>query len=314
MFERVAVVGAGLMGRGIGMEYALAGSQVALFNSTAMSGQRALERARVDLSWLIDMGAIEPAAAESAAARLRVASDLADAVSETDLIVESLPEKLDSKRELFSALDALAPPSAILASNTSTFPITRLAESLSHPHRVIGTHYLNPPFLMPPVEVIPGEKTSNETVLRVEEKLRAMGKAPLLVRREVPGFIWNRLQAALLREALWLVESGVARPEDVDLAMSKGLGRRYSLIGFFNAVDLGGIPTWLAVARGLFPEISAQSEPGPLLPSLLAQGRTGAESGAGIYDWPPERLSAVRGRRDRLLIEWLERDRQESIG
>ena len=132
------------------------------------------------------------------------------------------------------------------------------------------------------------------------------------MRKEVPGFLWNRLQMALLREALWLVEQGVATPEDVDRGIRKGLGRRFSAIGLFDAVDLGGLGTWHNVARRLFPELSAAASPGPFLAERAAAGDLGESSGRGVYEWPADRAAAVKRRRDALLAEWLRRDRAET--
>ncbi len=309
VFRHVAIVGAGLMGRGIGIEYALGGSEVALLASSAASSARALERAAEELHWLVQAGAVPATVMEGARGRLRAARDLQDAAAEAELVVESIPEQVELKQEVFEALDQMTRPSTVLASNTSGIPITALAARARHPERILGTHYWNPPHLMPLVELVRGERTSEETLQRVEQALRQLGKRTIRVRREVPGFIWNRLQMALLREALWLVENGVATPEEIDLSVRMGLGRRYSGIGLFEAVDLGGLASWHSVASRLFPELSTVTAPGPFLTGLHQAGRLGVEAGAGVYDWPASRAQEVRARRTAHLLEWLRRDR-----
>jgi 3-hydroxybutyryl-CoA dehydrogenase len=236
---------------------------------------------------------------------------MADAAADVDLVVESVPEQLDLKRDLYQALGEIARRDTIFASNTSSLPISDIADGVRGPERVVGTHYWNPPHLMPLVEIVAGRETSSATVERVDAALRQMGKEPILCRKEVPGFIWNRLQMALLREALWLVENGVASSEDVDLSIRKGLGRRYSGVGLFEAIDFGGVRTWDGISRGLFPHISDAHAPGPLLSRLVEEGRFGAEVGAGVYDWPPERREAFKARRDAQLLGWLRRDQAE---
>lgn len=307
-FRRVAVVGAGLMGHGIALEYALGGLEVALVTSRPETARRARERAAAGLERFVAAGLAAPEEAAAALARIAVAADLAAAVAAADLVVESVPEDLELKASVFRAADAAAPARAIFASNTSGLPITRLAAATRRPERVIGTHYWNPPQLMPLVEVIAGERSDPAVLAAVEGLLRRLGKVPLRVRKDVPGFVWNRLQQALLREALWLVEQGVATPEDVDLSVRLGLGRRYSVVGLFEAVDLGGLRVWSQVAANLWPELSNATDPA-FLKELVARGRLGAASGGGFYDWTPERAAAAAARRDEALLAKLRAER-----
>jgi 3-hydroxybutyryl-CoA dehydrogenase len=234
------------------------------------------------------------------------------AVAGADLVQESVPENLDLKRAIFAELDQLCPPETILASNTSGLPISRLAEGFRGAARIIGVHYLNPPHLMPPVEVIPGAATAPATVERVRAALLGLGKSPLVVRREVPGFLWNRLQFAIIREACWLVENGVASLEEVDLAMRQGLGRRWSIAGPFASMDLGGLDTMTQVGSYLLPELSKADRPAQFLADRIAAGQYGAKSGAGLYPWPADKLAATVARRDAMLLAALRADRAES--
>src|SRR5919202_1413333 len=279
----VALVGVGIMGSGLAAEYAASGRRVTLLARGEAGALGGVCRA----------------------------TELEAAVARADLVVESTPEDRALKRALFARLDRTCPPDVILATNTSGLPITRIAEGLAHPERVIGTHYLNPPHLMPPVELIPGERTAPETVETVRATLAAMGKAPVIVRREVPGFLWNRIQFALAREAFWLIEQGVATMEEIDLVMEKGLGRRWAIRGPLASLDLGGIDTMAKVAEYLLPELSAATEPPRFLNELIAAGRYGAKTGAGFYDWPEGELRATLARRDELLLAALRQDREE---
>ena len=288
---RVTVVGAGLMGAQIGCEYALAGHEVALVARDAEAVAERLDRA-LELVRVHGLAPVERV--EAARARTTVGSDLAAAAA-CDVAVESVPEDLGLKADLLRVV-AQASPDAILATNTSSLSITELGDAIGVPERTIGTHYWNPPVLMPLVEVVPGEGTAPEVVARVRETLRGLGKRPVLVERDVPGFIWNRIQMAVLREAVWIVENGAASPDTVDEILSYGLARRWSNIGFFQSIALGGVGTWQRVSRNLLPELSTATE----LPDLR--------------QWvspPDERLDEVARRRDLGLAEDLMRDRKD---
>jgi 3-hydroxybutyryl-CoA dehydrogenase len=234
---RVAVIGVGRMGSQIGWEYARGGHEVTFV-------ARSVTRARATLQAL---GDASPAIVTSI-----------DEAPPADLVIESVPESFDLKVELLGAA-AAAHPGAILASNTSSLPITALGEAIGAPERTIGTHYWNPPLLMPLVEVIRGA-ASEEVIGVVLETLRALGKRPVEIARDVPGFAWNRLQFALLREALWLVDEGVAEPAVIDEIVRDGLARRWRYTGPFETAALGGLDTFSAVAEYLFPELSTATD------------------------------------------------------
>ncbi len=305
----VAILGAGIMGTGLAAEWASSGRTVTLFARDEAKAARGRERVAAALRALEGGGLPVAGGVEGALGRVHGAATLADAVTGADLVQESVPEDLGLKRRIFAELDALCPPTTILASNTSGLPISRIAEGLAGAERVIGTHYLNPPHLMPPVEVIPGAATAPAVVERTRAALAALGKSPVIVRREVPGFLWNRLQFALAREAFWLVEQGVATMEEIDLVMRQGLGRRWAIAGPFASLDLGGIDTMAKVAAYLLPELSDADEPPAFLNDLIAAGRHGAKTGAGFYDWPADKLGAMTADRDAKLLATLREDR-----
>lgn len=243
------------MGAQIGVEYALGGHEVVL---VARDTDAALGRAEAALALLLEHGLRTHEDVAAARSRLAVGSE-PRAAAGVDLVVESLPEDLALKTGVLR--DALvAAPTAIVATNTSSFSITTLGEAIGVPEQTVGTHYLNPPLLMPPVEVIAGAATSDETVAFARDTISSLGKLPVLVRRDVPGFVWNRLQFALVRECAWLVEHGVVAAEDVDTVMREGLARRWRRVGPLRSIALGGIETWARSGRNIVPELSTATE------------------------------------------------------
>jgi 3-hydroxybutyryl-CoA dehydrogenase len=286
---RTVVIGTGAMAPGIAAEYARLGpTQIAGRDPDKIAA--ALGVAHGALETLAGAGLLDRAEAAEARGRLTGTTiDGADIAGAT-VVVESIVEDLATKQALFAMLDRVAPPTALLCSNTSSLRITAIAADLVHPARVIGTHYWNPPHLLPVVEVIPGEQTEPETVAAVLALLERMGKEPVRVRREVPGFIWNRLQLAMLRECLWLVSNGVATPEDIDTIMERGLGRRWSLSGPFATVRLGGPHIFTRVAEELFPQFAAEPEEPEGWREILTTSRTDIDS------------ATARAARERALV------------
>jgi len=301
----VAVVGAGLMGHGIGAIFALHGHNVML----ADISQELLSNARIkiseDFDRYVQAGLMDREQCNSALDRIRTTLDMREAVSSADLVVEAVVEKIDVKVQVFSQLDALAPSHAILASNTSGLPITRIASSTSRPDRVIGTHFWNPPLLMRAVEVVRGEQTSDHTVETTRSILEEVGKKPVVVSRDVPGQIGIRILYAMLREAISLVEKGVATPEDVDTVIREALGSRLSILGVLELADLSGLDLTLTVSNNLFKDLDASKEPQTLLREKVAQGETGVKSGKGFYDWSKRSAQAVIKKRDEHLLKLL---------
>jgi 3-hydroxybutyryl-CoA dehydrogenase len=307
--RRIAVIGAGLMGHGIAQEFAVAGYEVGLYDVDEQRLGEALIRIVANLERLEAAGVVPSGAARTAPERIHASAVLAEATADADYVVEAAPEKLTLKQELFAELDRLCPPATILASNTSTFPPSTLASATRRPDRVLVTHYFNPPFLVPLVEVVRGPETSDATVETVVPLLKGVGKCPVVVQKEAPGFIGNRLQLALVREALSIVAQGLATPEDVDLVVRTSLGRRWSVAGPFETSDAAGLDTVCAVAGQLFPAIESSPEVPALLQERVARGELGLKSGKGFYDWPPEAAEALRERIRQALIEIARWDR-----
>ena len=257
---RVTVIGAGLMGAQIGCEYAIGGHEVKLVARDANAVRGRVEAA---FELLAEHRLASQDELAGAKVRITIGDGLDAAALACDLAIESLPEDLDLKATMLASV-ARASPDAILATNTSSISITALATAVGAPEHVVGTHYLAPPLLMPPVEVVAGEETGAHVVEVVLRTLVALGKQPVAVQRDVPGFVWNRLQFALVRECVWLVEHGVASAETVDEVMRSGLARRWRHVGPFRAMALGGIDTWNRSGANIVPELSTVS----VLPDL----------------------------------------------
>lgn len=300
--RNVSVIGAGLMGHGIAIEFALAGYDVRLHSRSEQSLDRARRMIEDSLERLRDFGSISREQAESAPARIRMSTDLAEMVEDADLVIESIYEDMDAKSEIFRQLDKLCPDRTILASNTSSLLPSRLAAATTRQDKVINAHFLNPALFVPLVEVVPTAQTSEETTSVVMELLTSLGKQPLLMKREVPGFVVNRLQMALLREALWLVENGVASVEDVDKAISAGLGRRWATTGVIQVLEAAGWDIISRVASDVFPQLSNSDDPS-LLHDMVERGYNGLKAGKGFYEWTPEKAEELRRRIAKGLVE-----------
>jgi 3-hydroxybutyryl-CoA dehydrogenase len=299
--HRVAVIGAGLMGHGIALEFAAHGYTVRLHDRDEAQLDRAQGGITEGLAQLVDVGRISRADLAAAPDRIVLGTDLPAAVAEADLVIEAVTEDLDVKRALFRDLDRGTPPHAILASNTSTFLPSLLAAATRRADRVLVTHYFNPPYLLPLVELVRGEHTSDETVETLRDLYRGLGKSPAVVRKEVPGFVANRLHMALYREALAIVMAGIASPEDVDIIVKSGFGRKLGVVGPFELSDSSGLDIFLAVAERLFPELDASREVSPLLRDRVERGELGLKTGAGFYVWNPEAAAALKRRMGQAL-------------
>jgi 3-hydroxybutyryl-CoA dehydrogenase len=299
---RIAILGAGLMGAQIGCEYALAGHPVQWLVRERARAEPRVEQA---LALALRHGLADEAALERARSLMSYEDSEASSNGENaelarpspELIVESLPEELALKADVLGPL-AARHPGAIVASNTSSLSLSALGEAAGVSERIVGTHYWNPPLLMPLVEVLAGGHTPLELRDRVIRLLRAIGKRPVTLEREADGLLWNRLQLAVLRECEWLVEHGVATPETIDEVMRDGLARRWRLTGPFETVGLGGAQTFDAIATNLYPVLSD------------------AKSGDGFAAHVPhdaERLAALRERRDDALAAELRAERGTDV-
>jgi L-gulonate 3-dehydrogenase len=296
--NRVAVVGAGLIGRSWAIVFAAGGFDVALYDVGGDIAEKARGLVAQGLSDLAEQGLVSDP--QAAAARVRVAANLADALDGADLVQESLPESVETKRSIFSELDRLAAPEAILASSTSTIVASLFTESLKGRHRCLVAHPVNPPHLLPLVELV--GRTASEVIAKAKAIYEAIGQALIIVKREIDGFILNRLQAVLLSEAFRLVEDGYVTPQDLDKTLKDGLGLRWSFMGPFETIELnapGGIPDY---CRRYGPSLSALSAANPAiydgenLALILAQWGKALtpDQVAARMRWRDRRLAALK--------------------
>jgi 3-hydroxybutyryl-CoA dehydrogenase len=285
---RITVIGAGLMGHGIAQVFALHDHDVTIYDSFPATLATAKDRIKANL---IDLGdnilAIE---------RVQTCGDLAEAVRDADYVVEAVLEDLALKQKLFTQIEAAAKPQAILASNTSVIPITAIMRDLKDRTRAVGTHWWNPPYLVPLVEVIGTEWTSPQTIEWTIALHRAIGKTPVHVKKDVPGFVGNRLQHALWRECIALVQNGICDAETVDTVIKASFGRRLAVLGPLENADLVGTDLTLAIHNTVLPDIDRT--PGALayLEDLVKQGKLGMKSGEGFRKWTPAQQQALRQR------------------
>jgi len=299
----VAIVGAGLMGHGIAQEFALAGYDVRMQDLTEQNIQQAMVSIRANLERLVGLGLISPQQAEVTPGRIRTSTQLDEIASEADLVIEAVFENLEVKQDIFRQLDELCPEHSILASNTSAILPSKLAIVTKRPERVLVVHYWNPPYLMPLVEIVRHPEVSDETVATVYELLLKMGKSPAIVQKEAAGFIGNRLQVALFREAISMVEKGIASPQDIDTVIKNGPGRRWAAAGIFEMVDTGGADLILSVCEYLIPDLENSNEMPPLLEKNVERGDLGIKTGKGFYEWTPEKAEALRHRIAQALVK-----------
>jgi 3-hydroxybutyryl-CoA dehydrogenase len=285
---RIAVVGAGLMGHGIAQVFALVGHHVTITDSFHANLDTVKARISANLRDLGDD--------ERATDRVTPLADLAGTVRDADYVVEAVSEDLALKQKLFAEIERHARPDAILASNTSVIPITAIMGGLKNRERALGTHWWNPPYLVPLVEVIGTEWTSPQAIEYTMALHADAGKKPAHVKKDVPGFIGNRLQHALWREAVSLVERGICDAETVDTVIKAAFGRRLAVLGPLENADLVGTDLTLAIHKTVLPDIESRPGPSPYLEKLVADGKLGFKSGEGFRKWSAEEQAALRAK------------------
>ncbi len=281
--KRIAVIGAGTMGHGIAQVAAMAGLTATLTDADTATLPIAMDRIQKNLEGGVARGKIAAEEAEEAKQRIELASDLADAVNDADVVIEAVVEDLEVKREIFRSLDALAPDAAILATNTSALSVAEIAAATKRPERVLGMHFFNPVHIMKLVELISHEQTGDDVLATARDVAVRMGKTPITV-RDFPGFASSRLGIVLGLEAMRMLEHGVASPEDIDKAMTLGYGHP---MGPLRLSDLVGLDVRLAIAEHLHRELGdAHYEPPAILRQKVRDGELGKKTGKGFYEWP----------------------------
>jgi 3-hydroxybutyryl-CoA dehydrogenase len=303
--KNVAVIGAGIMGHGFAQIFAQKGYSVFLYDIDEKILKSALARIGASLDTFIEHRMIRAKEKKAALEKISVTTDLEEAVGKADFVLEAVPEIMDLKKEIFAKLDRFAPPHAILASNTSGLSITQMASVTQRPEKTIIVHGINPPTIIPVVEIVRGEKTSDETAELVYRLLLKLGKQPVRVLKEVPGFLFNRLQLALYREALHCLENGVATAEDIDNVVKSGYGFRLANLGPLETSDFGGLDTFYRLAQNLFPNLSAAQAAPAVLERLVQAGKLGVKTGEGFYSYPPALAKKKIKERDQRLLQQL---------
>jgi 3-hydroxybutyryl-CoA dehydrogenase len=303
---KIAIVGAGLMGHGIAEVFAVDEHEVALTDSDPASLASLKERVAAILT---DMGEDE-----AALTRITPVADLAAAVADADIVIEAAAERLPVKQDIFAELERHAPRQALLASNTSVIPIGRIAANLKTRDRVLGTHWWNPPWLVPLVEVIRTPDTAPEAVDAMIALLKSVGKIPVRVNKDVPGFIGNRLQHALWREAVALVQNEVCDAETVDTVVKASFGRRLAVLGPLENADLVGTDLLHDIQTTILPDLDRSTEPMAHVARLVAEGRLGFKTGEGFRKWTRAEQAALRKRVTEHLKRMAELDRPQMGG
>ncbi|MCK1992132.1 3-hydroxyacyl-CoA dehydrogenase family protein [Peribacillus muralis] len=303
MIKKIAIIGSGVMGSGIAQSFAVSGYFVTINDIKEELLYHAQKRISENLALLIEEGALTEQEMLGALAHITYSVDLEAAVSDADFIIEAIPEVIELKVHLYEQLERIIKRDVIVASNTSTFPISQLMEKASFADRMVITHFFNPGHLVPLVEVVKHDETKPEVVQTTLDLMRKIGKSPILLKKEIAGFIANRLQTALMREAFYLLKEGVADAKDIDTAITAGPGFRWAFTGPIEIADFGGLDTWQRVFDNVAPELDQSKEAPVLIRDLVAEGKLGTKSGEGIFTYEESTASQKLDERDRHFIK-----------
>lgn len=305
--RNVALLGAGMIGHGLALHFAKAGYQISLYSRTQQTLDKAIDSVKLNLPALLQ----KPAGSEEIekiASRITTTTDLAKAVSNAPIVIESVAEDLRIKQDVFKELDQICPKETILATNTSVISITEIASKSKNRSRIVGTHFWFPPYLIPLVEVVKGKDTSDETMEITFQFMKKAGKYPIKCLKDVPGFVANRLQHALWREAISIVENGIADAATVDDAIKNSFGIRIAVLGPLENADMAGLDLTLAIHNTVLKDLEASPNPSPLLKDKVKKGELGFKSGKGFHDsWTPEKIKRTRENLLKYLLEYSRR-------
>ena len=301
--KKAVIAGAGVMGASLAQVYARAGYQVLLWGRRESSLEKGRALIALNQSTLVKESILSQAESDLLISRIHYTCDKRCFAEEgVDIILENIVEKLDAKQAFWEEVSSMAPKTALLATNTSGLHISDIAQRMEGRDRFIGQRWLNPPHLLPLCELVVGKDTSEETVERMRELVIGLNKKPVVV-KDINGFLINRIQFAILREALYIVETGAATVEDIDNVMKYGLGLRYAALGPFLTADLGGLDTFDHIASYLFADLCDQKEKSAMLHGLVQAGKLGVKSGEGFYDYSDGKDEEAIRRRDELFIK-----------
>lgn len=299
MIRHIAIIGLGTMGPGMAARLARGGLDVVAYDVAPAAIERARTMLGIAESVLDDLSIAAP---QDGSGSVRFTDDLADAVAGADLVIENVPENIAIKAEVYRTIDGLIAPETIVASDTSGIPITKLQAHISHPGRMVGMHWSNPPHIIPMIEVIGGAETAPETVATIRELIRSIGLLPVVVKKDVPGFVENRVLYALLREAVDLVERGVIEPEDLDTCVSWGIGYKIAVVGPMALLDMAGLDIYKSVSSFLNADLSNRADVATMVLEKTDASKFGIKSGEGMFSYTPEQTRALQGERARKLV------------
>lgn len=304
----LAVIGNGIIGHGIAQVFAAAGTDVLMIGRSEESLRAALGKIRSSLRDFVAHGLLAESDVEASLKRIRISTNLDD-VAPAELVIEAVTEDIPLKLDIFETLDRICPPPAVLASSSGQ-PASALVAKVKHPERVIATHFWYPPQLIPLVEVCGGPKTQEDVIDWTCAALKRAGKEPVVIDKEIPGFIGNRLQFAMLREAWALWASGAASAEAIDAVVRNSFGRRVGITGPIESADVGGLFTMYHFGRSLMPDLDVSPEPAPRIAELVTEGANGFSNGRGVYDWSKKDGKVLLKARMDELFRWLKADRE----
>ena len=300
--KTVAVIGLGTMGHGIAQAFVAGGYEVWGYDQNSSAGANLKDRIAVNLGRAVQEVGLDPDAVDTTLARIRVAESETQAVAPAQFVTECVAEELDLKRDLFTRIESAVSEDAILASNTSSFPMTQISAKMKHPERAVNTHWFNPPHIVPTVEVVPGKRTSEETAATVTALLRRIGKLAIQLKKEIPGFLVNRIQIAMHREIFDLMEQGVASPEEIDLAVRGSVGLRLAVNGPIEVADFAGHDVGHRVYQVLVQDLRSDRQVPDCINELVEQGHYGAKTGKGVFEYPPEVVTQKLDERERKFL------------
>jgi len=301
--ERITVIGAGLMGHGIAQVFACYGHPVWLLDAHAETLNSAKDRVRANLVNMAGQGVTFDSDTDLILDRIQTARDLAIACADADFVFEAVSENLDLKQRIFADLDHLCRPDTVLCSNTSVISITEIAERAQHRERIVGTHFWNPPYLIPLVEVVRAAESADECLQATYDLLARVGKHPVYVHKDVPGFVGNRLQHALWREAFAIIDEGICDPATVDEVIRNGFGLRLPILGPVETADMVGLDLSLAIHDYILKHLNADPTPSTTLQAKVEAGELGFKTGSGFLRWTAAEMAESRQRLVNYLIK-----------
>ncbi len=312
--ERITVIGAGLMGHGIGQVFAVHGHPVWLVDANEVALNSAKDRVRTNLTNMTKGGINFETGIEDILDNINTTTDMATACEGSNFIFEAVYENLELKQQIFADLDRLCPPQTIMCSNTSVISITQIAQKAKHRQRILGTHFWNPPYLIPLVEVIRAEDSADQCIAATYDLLVRVGKQPVQVHKDVPGFVGNRLQHALWREAFAIIDEGICDPATVDEVIRNGFGLRLPILGPVENADMVGLDLTLSIHDYILEHLNADPSPSSTLQAKVEAGQLGFKSGSGFLEWSEADIAASRERLANYLIKLFAQQQRQSKG